>query len=68
MNPTLLTQDQINRLSSLGESRRKTNDMLYDRLVHNDLIKDLIDELSEDADEWKVIKLIHINTSAQDIH
>lgn len=46
-----LSQDIINKLSTYSEDRRKTREAAYDRIVHNDLLQQLCNELSEDLDE-----------------
>ncbi len=47
----ILTQNQINKLKNLGESRRKSQCMLYDKLINNNIVQDLIRDLSENYDE-----------------
>lgn len=48
---TILTQEHINRLSNLGSERAKSQEFLYERLIQNHLVQDLIADLSEDLDE-----------------
>lgn len=46
----LISQNIINKLSSYSSERRRHDECLYDRIVHNDLIHDLLEELSDDTE------------------
>lgn len=40
-------QDVANKLYALEQSRRDKYDMIYDKMLHNDQLRSIIEELSE---------------------
>lgn len=44
----VLTQDHINSLFSHEIERRKRDEAIYDRLLHNAVLHDLLDDLSHE--------------------